>query len=231
MATYVLVHGSSQGGWIWQKVATGLRAEGHLVYHPSLEGCGERQGSLRPGITLETHAAEIAGLLFYEDLSDVILVGTSSGGMVIQRAAEQAPGRIGRLVLIDALAPLPGEATSIINSSAPPPESVVGIPLSDRSRDAMRSEYDPELAEWAIARFTAMPRAALHDPVDLKDFWSRQWNADVLRCTHSFAPPEAHQRRTAERLGGSYAEIDAGHFPMLSHPAEITQYLLERAKP
>jgi pimeloyl-ACP methyl ester carboxylesterase len=227
LATYVLVHGSSQGGWIWQKVAAGLRAAGHVVYHPSLDGCGERQGSLRPGITLDTHGTEIARLLFYEDLKDVILVGTSSGGMVIQRAAEQVPDRVGRLVYIDALAPMPGESTSIINSSEPPPETQLAQPLSDRSRNLIRAEYDPELAEWAIPRFTAQPRAALHDPVDLKEFWSRSWKV-VLRCTRSFAPSEAHQRRTAEHFGGSYAEIDAGHFPMLSHSAEITRYLIER---
>ena len=29
MATYVLVHGSNQGGWIWQPVANLLRAVGH----------------------------------------------------------------------------------------------------------------------------------------------------------------------------------------------------------
>ena len=32
MATYVLVHGAYQGGWIWQPVATRLRAAGHTVY-------------------------------------------------------------------------------------------------------------------------------------------------------------------------------------------------------
>jgi len=76
MATYVLVHGSNQGGWIWQPVANRLRAAGHHVYAPSLDGCGERKGSVRPGITTESHADEIAQLLFYEDLKDAVLVGT-----------------------------------------------------------------------------------------------------------------------------------------------------------
>jgi hypothetical protein len=31
MATFVLVHGSYQGGWIWQRVANRLRAGGHQV--------------------------------------------------------------------------------------------------------------------------------------------------------------------------------------------------------
>jgi hypothetical protein len=45
---------------------------------------------VRPGITVATHVQEIADFLFYEDLRDVVLLGTSSGGMVIQKAAELA---------------------------------------------------------------------------------------------------------------------------------------------
>ena len=41
---------------------------GAQVYAPSLDGCGERKHQVRPGITTETHADEIAQLLFYEDL-------------------------------------------------------------------------------------------------------------------------------------------------------------------
>jgi len=37
MATYVLLHGAYQGGWIWQPVATRLRATGHTVYTPTLD--------------------------------------------------------------------------------------------------------------------------------------------------------------------------------------------------
>ena len=110
MATFVLVHGSFQGGWIWQHAANRLRAAGHRVYAPSLDGCGERKGTVRPGITTETHADEIAQLLFYEDLKDVVLVGTSSGGMVVCRAAELMRDRVGRLVFVDALALFDGES-------------------------------------------------------------------------------------------------------------------------
>ena len=109
MATFVLVHGSYQGGWIWQHVANRLRAAGHQVYAPSLDGCGERKGTVRPGITTETQADEVAQLLFYEDLKDVVLVGTSSGGMVVCRVAELMRDRVGRLVFVDALALFGGE--------------------------------------------------------------------------------------------------------------------------
>ena len=39
-------------------------------------------------------------------------------------------------------------------------------------------------------------------------------------------PPEAHQRRTAERLKAVWHELDTGHYPMLSQPEELTRLLL-----
>src|ERR1700709_265280 len=114
MTPFVLLHGAYQGGWIWQPVAQRLREAGHLVYAPTLDGCGERKHAVRPGITNATHGAEVAELLFYEDLKDVVLVGTSCGGMVMTQAAELARNRIGRLVFADALALMDGESLSDI---------------------------------------------------------------------------------------------------------------------
>src|SRR5579864_1699665 len=114
MTNFVLVHGSYQGGWIWQRVANRLRAAGHAVYAPTLDGCAERHHQVRPGITTETQADEVAQLLFYEDLRDVALVGTSSGGMVVCRAAELMRERIGRLAFVDALALFNGEKVADI---------------------------------------------------------------------------------------------------------------------
>src|SRR5207253_8023094 len=118
MATFVLVHGAYQGGWIWKPVVTRLRAAGHDIYVPTLDGCAERKHQVRPGITVATHAQEIADLLFYEDLRDVVLAGTSSGGMVIVKAAELARDRIARLSFVDALALLPGERVDAITNRA-----------------------------------------------------------------------------------------------------------------
>ena len=75
MATFVLVHGSFQGGWIWKPTAEVLRSQGHTVYAPSLDGCGERSKLIRPGITIAAQGQEVADFLFYEDLKDIVLVG------------------------------------------------------------------------------------------------------------------------------------------------------------
>jgi pimeloyl-ACP methyl ester carboxylesterase len=229
MATYVLVHGSFQGGWIWKTVGNRLLDAGHRVYRPTLDGSAERRRNARPGLTLMDLGQELADLLFYEDLKDAVLVGTSMGGMVVAQAAEQARTRIKRLIFIDALVPLPGESVPMINSRAPYPRSnVVYGAKPEEARGNVYAGLPEAVQEWALARYTQQPIAPTDDPVDLRQFWEQPWQVDVLRCTQSPLPPEAHQRRTAERLNGSYAELAAGHYPMLSHPDEITRYLLER---
>lgn len=228
MATYVLIHGAYQGGWIWKPVAERLRAAGHVVYAPTLDGCAERKHQLRPGITIGTHAQEVADLLFYEDLKDIVLVGTSSGGMVICRTAELAAERIARLAFVDALALLPGERIAdIVKRPAPMKTELATGPTREDVEGRMFADLDPATRAWALARYTLHPIAAMDAPMELKDFWDRSWKASVIRCRRAANPPEAHQRRTAERLKAPYTEMDTGHYPMLSQPEELTRLLLQ----
>src|SRR4029079_17507094 len=109
------------------------------VYAPTLEGCAERRHELRAGIDTTMHGNEIAELLFYEDLRDVVLVGTSSGGMVVCRAAEQMRDRVSRLVLVDALALFNGERTrDIVNRSTPTPP---GLGFAPSREDAAQKLF------------------------------------------------------------------------------------------
>jgi pimeloyl-ACP methyl ester carboxylesterase len=230
MATYVLVHGSYQGGWIWKDVAGRLRAAGHEVYAPSLDGCAERNGAVRPGITTETQADEIAQLLFYEDLRDVVLVGTSSGGMVVCRVAELMRDRIKRLAFVDALALLPGEKIRDIvtrSTSAPSGDGLTAGPSREDAATRLFADLDPKMREWALERYTQHPIGIYNEPVKLDSFWQLQWPGTlVVWCRRAQNPGEAHQRRTADRLGAKWAELDTGHYPMLSMPEELTRLLL-----
>jgi pimeloyl-ACP methyl ester carboxylesterase len=229
MATFVLVHGAYQGGWIWKPVATRLRAAGHFVFAPTLDGCGERRHLVRPGITVGTHAREVADLLFYEDLTDVVLVGTSSGGMVIVKAAELGRDRIGRLAFVDALALLPGERVADIVKRAAANETTdltTGPTRADAESRLFR-DLDDATRLWALARITPHPVAALEAPMEPTTFWEQRWPATVIRCRRAANPPEHHQRRTAERLKATWHEMDTGHYPMLSAPDELTGLLLK----
>jgi pimeloyl-ACP methyl ester carboxylesterase len=228
MATYVLIHGAYQGGWIWGPTAARLRAAGHDVHARSLDGCGERRHQLRQGITVDTQAAEIADLLFYDDLKDVVMTGTSSGGMVACRVAELARERIGRLVFVDALALFDGERIAqIVNRPTPRVTTALAVgPSREDAENRSFADLTPELRAFALARYTPHPIAAMEEPVSLKSFWSQSWPATVIRCRRAANPGEAHQRRTAEKLGADYHEIDTGHYPMLTNPDVLAPLLM-----
>src|SRR5688572_18994714 len=83
MATFVLVHGADHGGWCWRRVVPLLRAAGHEVYAPTLTGLGERAHLAHPGIDLETHIQDVLGVIEYEDLDRVVLVGHGYAGTVV----------------------------------------------------------------------------------------------------------------------------------------------------
>ena len=227
MATFVLVHGSYQGGWIWQHVANRMRAAGHQVYAPSLDGCAERKGTVRPGITTETQADEVAQLLFYEDLKDVVLVGTSSGGMVVCRVAELMRDRVGRLALVDALALFGGEKIrDIVTRSTSVMGELTAAPSREDAADRLFADLDPASRAWALERYTPHPIGIYDQPVKLDSFWTQSWKASVIWCRRAPNPGEAHQRRAAERLKATWAELDTGHYPMLSMPEELTRMLI-----
>jgi len=109
MATIVLVHGGTSGGWAWKLIASKLRDEGHEVYTPTLTGLGERVHLLTREIGLDTQIADIVNVLVFEDLHDVILVGHSLAGMIITGVANQVPERISKLIYLDAILPENGE--------------------------------------------------------------------------------------------------------------------------
>ncbi len=231
MTNFVLVHGSFQGGWIWQPTAKILRAAGHTVYVPTLDGCAERKVNLRPGITVSSVSQELAEAMFYEDLSDVVFVGTSSGGLVVQKTAVLMRDRIQRLVFLDALVPQPGESVGDIVERPPGavPYEVTAFtrgPSRDSLENGLFAELDGEMKAWTLDRATPHP-LGLSDqlPGELDDFWAESWKCSVIYCTESANPPLSHQRRTADRLNAAWLEMTAGHYPMLTHPEETARLI------
>lgn len=108
--TFVLVHGAWGGGWHWRRVADRLRSRSHSVFTPTLSGLGERMHQLHPGVDLSLHIADVLGVIKYESLNDIVLVGHSYGGFVISGAAEVIPDKIRSMVFLDAFVPDDSEA-------------------------------------------------------------------------------------------------------------------------
>jgi pimeloyl-ACP methyl ester carboxylesterase len=145
MATYVLLHGGWDGGWAWTPVARRLRAAGHEAFTPTLTGSGERVHLANPERDLTTQVQDVVNVLLYEDLHEVVLVGSSSGGMVITGVAEQVPERLSQLIYLDAFVPQDGE--SIFDMIGPEGGAALAQ-VAEQNGDGWRIPYhDPTDAQ------------------------------------------------------------------------------------
>src|SRR5271167_4669587 len=109
-ANIVLAHGAWSAAWAWKKVRPVLAAAGHNFFAPTYTGLGERAHLASPSNDLETHIQDLLGVLKFEDLRDVQLIGHSYGGMVATGVADRARDRVARLIYLDAFVPTNGQA-------------------------------------------------------------------------------------------------------------------------
>jgi pimeloyl-ACP methyl ester carboxylesterase len=116
MTTFVLVPGFWLGAWAWRPVTTALRAEGHEVHPVTLTGLAERAHLATPETNLDTHITDVVNLLRYEDLTDVVLVGHSYGGLVTTAVADRVPERVRALAYVDT-----GSLAALTERSVPQP--------------------------------------------------------------------------------------------------------------
>ena len=234
MATFVLVHGSFGGGWVWKKVTPILRAGGHEVLTARLTGLSDRSHLLHCGVDLATHITDVASLLYYEDLSDVVLVGHSYAGMVITGVAADIPERLKLLVYLDAYVPSEGQSEFDLwpaeERSAAQADMVAGRGLRQPPPPAILGITDPEMADWVYARFTAHPLATYDQPVPVGSAKSAALPRVYIRCTAGLWTPRfAPSAAKARAAGWEVRELATGHMAMLTAPREVAELLLDLA--
>ncbi len=234
MATFVLVHGGFQGGWAYRRVAKILRASGHEVYTPTLTGLGERSHLAFLPINLDTHIADVVNAILWEDLSDVVLLGHSYGGMVITAVADQLPDRISALVYLDALVPEDGDTLFTLR-----PEYMQffvdqvakggGLSVAPRPASAFDTSQ-PEDWAWIDSKATPHPFACFVQAIEL------QGRAAALRRhVYVYAAGgicEGMYDRFRNDRGAWVIPVDSrGHSIMIEQPERVAEILVEAAKP
>jgi pimeloyl-ACP methyl ester carboxylesterase len=224
--TFVLVHGAWHGGWCWKKLTPLLRAAGHLVFTPTLTGLGERSHLLTQDIDLDTHIKDIASVLEYEDLQNVVLVGHSYGGMVIAGVAEVLAPRVAQLVFLDGFLPENGKALTDYAPPVPMRDDGWRVPPLGTSRDfGVTAESD---IAWADPRLGDQPYRTMTQPVQLSAQMYESFPRTFIQLTELPWFVEAAER--AKRQGFRYDKLlSGGHDAMISQPQELSQILLEVA--
>ena len=233
MATFVLVHGGGHGGWCYQRVSRLLSKAGHEVYAPTLTGVGERSHLVGPHVDLNPHIQDIAAVLHYEDLRDVILVGHSYGGMVITGVGGMAADRVGKLVYLDAANPKNGE--SLVDVAGPMMEmarlagqvvdGVELVLLPSAEAGMFYGVTDPADLAWMADRLTGQPWTCFEQKLELRDEagYAKIPQYHIV-CTSTLATRDPDLIAEA-RAAGRLWDIDTGHDLMIPEPRKVADAL------
>ena len=235
MATFVIVHGAWSGAHAWRRVRPLLRAAGHEVFTPALTGLGERSHLATPDVDLDTHIDDVVGVMEYEDLREVVLVGHSYGGVVISGAAERLAPRLSQLVYLDAEVPEDGQSEYDL---VPPDERASYEELARVRGDGWRipppvpeplpDDLDTDV-RWVLSRMAPHPAASFSQPVRLTNAATASVPRVYIFCSEGKGghPVPAYVERARSEPGWLYRELATGHAPHVTAPRDLTDLLLE----
>jgi pimeloyl-ACP methyl ester carboxylesterase len=205
-----------------------MRAAGHQLITPTFTGLGEREHLATAAIDLEVHIQDLLGVIKYEQLSDLILLGHSYGGMVATGVVDRVPELIRRIVYLDAFVPTDGQALIELL----PPAAAERMRAGAKSNGGWRVPANPIPPDTAAADVQWIQSLRLPQPIKTFETPLRLRNGDTkLPRTYIYckrATPDDTFRQfaaRAQRQGWGYHEIDASHSPHVTAPESLTQLL------
>ena len=235
MSTFVLVHGAWHGSWCWKRVRSALQQLGHEVFTPTLTGVGERSHLLAPHINMDTHIDDVANLIRWEELSDIVLCGHSYGGTVVSGVAERLADRIRALVYLEAFVLQDGQS---LFDTLPAPMREMQIEGARLHGDGWKVPHIPagvfnvnaKDREWVNRQCTKQPMATFEQPMRLKGKADAIRNITYILATDFEETPFPQFYERAKARNWKTLTVACGHDVMLDLPAELTQILLRAAQ-
>ena len=238
MATFVLVPGAWLGAWAWEGVADQLERRGHVVHALTLTGQAERADEVTPATGLGTHVEDVVDALATRGLRDVVLVGHSYGSAVTGAAAGRAHDRIAQLVYVsDGPSPpetsifdlMGDEAAGMMEGIASAAGDPDRLPFPDRDTlDRFYGDhgFDDALYDRVAARATPLPLGAFRERTPPADP-----SVDRIPRTYVHARGDGPNPMDPPPPGWAVVELETGHWPMLTAPADLAEVLDRVARP
>ncbi|HSJ72019.1 MAG TPA: alpha/beta hydrolase [Acidimicrobiia bacterium] len=206
---------------IWTNVDAELERLGHRALPVALPGVDYPS-------TTATLADQVTATLAAVDAADrPIVVGHSAACTLAWMVADQRPDAIARIVLIGGFPAADGEAYADFFPSV---GGVIPFPGWDPFEGADSADLGEAERDRIASAAVPVPEGVSKGIVRLTD--DRRFDVPVLLVCPEFSPEQAKAWIDAgdvPELSGAtqvaFADIDSGHWPMVTRPAELARIL------
>jgi pimeloyl-ACP methyl ester carboxylesterase len=224
----LLIAGLWLDGSAWDNVAVQLEARGHRAVPVALPGQGD-------GNTSATLADQLAAVVAAVDAAagKPMVVGHSAACSLAWLAADARPGKISKVAMIGGFPSSGGEA--YFGFSFPTRDGAMPFPGWGEFEGPDSADLD-DAAKRAIASAAIpVPEAVTGGVMTLAD--ERRYDVPVVLVCPEFSPAQAREwieqgeiPELAKSKNVSFLDIDSGHWPMISAPAELARLLTQVAE-
>jgi pimeloyl-ACP methyl ester carboxylesterase len=218
----VIVHGAWADGSSWSKVIPLLQAKGFHVFAVQ-----------NPLTSLADDVAATERAIAVQD-GPVLLVGHSYGGVVITEAGNDP--KVAGLVYVAALAPAEGESVASITKPFPATplggevhadaEGFLTVTPKGIAEDIAQDLPDNE--KLLLTATQGPTAAAVFGSTVTTAAWKTKPSWCVIASNDRAVPPELEKAEAAAMKAKSIT-IPSSHVPMLSHPKEVADLIVQAA--
>ncbi|MFF3350876.1 alpha/beta fold hydrolase [Streptomyces sp. NPDC002779] len=222
----LLIGGLWLNGSVWDRVVCALEALGHRPVPLTLPGQGD--GSV--SATLED---QVEAVLAAVDAAPgkPMVVGHSAACTLAWLAADRRPGRLAKVCLIGGFPSTNGQLYADFFKVR---GGVMPFPGWDPFEGPDAADLDDEARRELAAAAIPVPQGVAKGVVRLAD--DRRFDVPVVVVCPEFTPAQAQEwinagdvPELARAQHVDFADIDSGHWPMVTKPAELARILAAAA--
>jgi pimeloyl-ACP methyl ester carboxylesterase len=223
----LLIAGLWLDGSVWDNVAAQLEARGHHAVPITLPGQGDGNASA-------TLADQVAAVVAAVDAAAgrPMVAGHSAACSLAWLAADARPGKISKIALIGGFPCSDGRAYF---DSSPTQDGTLPFPGWDEFEGPDSADLDDAAKRAFASAAIPVPEGVIRGVITLAD--ERRYDVPVALVCPEFTPAQAREwiehgevPELANSKEVSYIDIDSGHWPMITAPAELARLLAQAAE-
>lgn len=240
MKTIIFVHGAYHAGWCWDKVVKLLPKDAFDCHSLDLPANGSNNSIQKKDVTTRDYINYVIEYINSNNLSEVVLVSHSLGGITISKVIERIPEKISRAFFLTSVilnnkaffSLLPSEVQEKYRQIASSrPDNSIPPNLERVKQVLFNGSQNSEELDVFLSKLEPQPIQPYEDIIALNTFRTTTVPITYIKCKNDISLPEQTFNGILSLLpeNAQIETIDADHEAMFSNPEAIAGLLLRQA--